>query len=91
MSKKLSFRQRFAQFFMIPQDLICKEPMVTMLGRQWVRIENYENLVEYQTDKIVVRVSGRKLEVLGTGLEIISYTNDEMYITGEIVGVSYSG
>ena len=86
---KASFPQRFAEMLKLPEDLVYKEPIVTMVGRRQLRIENYQNLLEYQTDKIVVRIQQCKLVIFGKHLEIVCYTNDEMYISGQIHHISY--
>ncbi len=87
--KEFSFKQYFTEMLKLPEDLVYKESLVTLLGRRQLRIENYQSLLEYQTDKIVIRVHKYKLLVIGKNLEIICYTNDEMYISGEIYSVSY--
>ena len=87
--KEFSFKQYFTEMLKLPEDLVYKDPMVTLLGRRQLRIENYQNLLEYQADNIVIRVHKYKLVVTGKNLEIVSYTNDEMYISGEIHCVSY--
>ena len=87
--KEFSFGKIFTEILKLPEDLIYKDALVTLLGCYQLRIENYQNLLEYQTDKIVLRVYKSKLVITGRKLEIISYTNDEMYISGEIYGVFY--
>ena len=87
--KKEAFPQRLAQMLKLPEDLVYKEPVVTMFGSHQLRIENYQNLLEYRTDKIVIRIQRYRLVVIGNAMEIICYTNDEMYISGEIFGISY--
>ena len=87
--KNDSFQERFAQILKLPEDLIYKEPIVSMLGCHQLRIENYQKLLEYHTDKIIVRIQLCKLIVSGKNLKIICYTNDEMYISGEIRCISY--
>ncbi len=88
--KKVSFQQHFAELLKLPQDLVYKDAVVTLLGSRQLRIENYQKLLEYQTDKIVVGVQPCKLVITGTNMEIVCYTNDEMYISGNIVSVSYA-
>ncbi len=87
--KKEAFPQRLAQMLKLPEDLVYKEPVVTMFGSHQLRIENYQNLLEYRTDKIVIRIQRYRLVVIGKAMEIVCYTNDEMYISGEIFGISY--
>ena len=87
--KDFTFKQHMSELLKLPADLTFQDPVVTLLGRRQLRIENYQNLIKYQSDTIVVRVHLCKLIITGNHLIINSYTNDEMHISGEIYSISY--
>ncbi len=89
MKKKISLKQYVTEVIKLPKDLVYQDPVITLFGSHQLCVENYQNLLEYHTERIVIRVHPCKLVIVGKKLEIVSYTNDEMHISGEICSISY--
>lgn len=89
MKKKISLRKCLTDLFKLPEDLVYQEPIITLLGSRQLLVENYQTLLEYQTERIVIRVRQYKLIILGKQLEILNYTSDEMHISGVISSIFY--
>lgn len=87
--KKASWREYVNKIFKLPEDLIFHDPVITLLGSQKLCIENFQTILEYRDERILVRVHQQKLLISGKNLEITYYTSDEMRICGEIHSVSY--
>lgn len=90
MHKKVSIKKYITEFLKLPEDLVYQEPILTLLGSRQLRVENYQSLLEYQTNRIVIRLHSYRLTIEGKNLRIVSYSSDEMYISGNIRCISYA-
>ena len=75
---------RVLEAMQIPPDLARRDCILTLCGGNEIYIENYRHILEYQEDEIRVLTKNGKVSVRGKRLAIISYTSDDMYITGQI-------
>ncbi len=80
----LSFREKIVSACNIPKDAALGYPITTLIGQNEIRVENYRGILEYADDKIRILTKIGQIQILGKGLEIPYYTNDEMKITGRI-------
>lgn len=65
-----------------------KLPLVEILDRQRVLIENHLGIVEYSATQIVVKEHTGKIVVRGNGLRLAVMTKERLVIRGEIFEVS---
>ena len=73
----------------VPKDVVLGVPLVTVIGQNEVCVENYRGILEY-TDKLIrIQTKLGKIHVLGRGLQIQYYNNDEMKITGHVMTIEY--
>ena len=77
-------KRKAAKASKFPEDVVLGMPNVEILGHSEMRIENYRGLIEY-TDQLV-RV---QIRITGKHLQVDSYTNDDMKITGKIQNIEY--
>ena len=77
-------KRKAAKASKFPEDVVLGMPNVEILGHSEMRIENYRGLIEY-TDQLV---SGQ-IRITGKHLQVDSYTNDDMKITGKIQNIEY--
>lgn len=90
MGRKVShFVERIASSMEIPQDLANRDVLVTATGSTRLCIENYKHIQEYTTTQILVLTKNGRLRIAGSSLEMQSYTNDEMLITGHITEIHF--
>ena len=73
----------------LPQDVIHGETILTFIGKQKLKIENYTHILIYSDDKIRIQAKLYKITVDGTHLYIRYYDKDEMEICGKINGVKF--
>jgi len=73
----------------VPKDLAFGSVIATITGQSEAFIENYRGIIEYTDHKIKLQTKTCKMELVGKGLNIEYYTNDEMKITGHINQINY--
>ena len=84
---KKNLKTRITDASGMPKDVVLGVPIVTIIGQDEVCVENYRGILEY-TDKLIrVQTKLGKIHVLGRGLQIEYYTNDEMKIMGHITQI----
>ena len=84
-----NLKSRIADVSGLPKDVVLGIPVLNILGQNEAYIENYRGILEY-TDKLIrIQTKLGKIHVLGRGLQIQYYNNDEMKITGHIMTIEY--
>lgn len=84
-----SFKNKIADVSECPKDVVLGQPVLTVLGRMELRIENYRGIIEYTDGLIRIQTKAGQIRVTGRQLKIEYYTNDEMKITGWIQSIEY--
>lgn len=87
--KSAHFKEYLVETMDIPRDLAYREPLVTVTGNTRLCIENYKSILEYTPTKLLLATGPGKLKIHGSGLKIVSYTNDEMRISGHIAEILF--
>ncbi len=73
----------------LPQDVLCEDSIITVLGKTRVKIENYRSILIYSDTRIKLQTKKDPVEVTGKQLRIQYYDKDEMEIWGHIEGIKY--
>ena len=86
---KKNLKTRITDASGMPKDVVLGVPLVTVTGQNEACIENYRGILEY-TDKLIrIQTKLGKIHVIGRGLQIEYYTNDEMKIVGHITMIEF--
>ncbi len=84
-----SIKNRIADASQLPKDVVLGQPILTVLGRMELGIENYRGITEYTDTLIRVRTKAGQIRISGKRLRIDYYTNDDMKVTGRIDSIDY--
>ena len=87
--EKGSFKRLLADVTNMPKDVVLGAPIVTITGQLEMSVENYRGIIEYTELLIRIKTKVGQLKIIGKGLQIEYYTNDEMKVKGRIVSVEY--
>lgn len=87
LSKKLA--ASMADSLQVPKDLAMGAVVATITGQTEAYIENYRGILEYTDTKIRLQTKTCRLEIIGSQLQIIYYTNDDMKIIGRMTQINY--
>lgn len=84
-----SFKNRIAEASELPKDVVLGQPVVTVLGRTELSIENYRGIIEYTDAIIRIQTKAGQIRITGKNLRVDYYTNDDMKLTGQIEVIEY--
>jgi len=88
-TQEYSFKNRIADASEFPKDVFLGQPILTVLGRMEINIENYRGITEYTDALIRIRTKTGQIRITGRALQIEYYTNDDMKVTGRIDSIDY--
>lgn len=73
----------------LPQDVVRKCPIITMVGRNQLHVENFKTILEYDENFIKIRTKDGILAVAGTNLKVLYFNCEEIKITGIIAEIRF--
>ena len=82
--ERKNWRENLVTSLEVPGDLAMKETIVTLTGRSHAVICNYNSILRYQQEEIIVLGFRGKVAIRGKRLMIPKYTPEEMQIHGII-------
>lgn len=86
---KLSCLEELSYHLKLPADVIAGAPIITIIGRNEICVENSKGIIEYDNNKVRLQSKACKICIEGKGLNILYFTEDEIRITGYIQGIYY--
>ena len=84
-----SLKNKIAEASGLPKDVVMGQPVVTVLGRMELNIENYRGIIEYTDALIRVQTKAGQIRITGKNLSVDYYTNDDMKLTGRIEAIEH--
>ncbi len=84
-----SFKNKIADVSELPKDVFLGQPVLTVLGRMELNIENYRGITEYTDTLVRIQTKAGQIRIAGQRLRIDYYTNDDMKVTGRIDSINY--
>ena len=84
-----AWRERLAQSLLLPGDLAYEDAIITLTGNREILLENYTRILDYHENLLLVQTKRCCLRIQGQQLKILSYTTDEMKVSGVFECISY--
>lgn len=84
MSKDRSMLHLLSEAVDFPQELLRGTPLVELTDHTRVLIENHGGVMEYERERICVRVRYGTLIILGNKLQICRMSSSQLVIVGQI-------
>ena len=75
--------------FEVPEEVIIRAPIVSMVGTQEVSVENFKTIVKYTSVEIRLSTTEGMLVIKGKNLEAKSMTSEKIKMRGMIEGISF--
>ncbi len=75
----------------LPMDVCLGELVISVIGRRAVYVENYRSILFYTDERLKIQGKSCKLVILGKGLTVEYYTEEEMKVNGLIERVELEG
>lgn len=73
----------------LPKEITLDLPLITVLGKEEISIENYKGMLEYSDEKVRINTSSGIIKLEGRGFYIRSITSECVIITGNIMKLEY--
>lgn len=67
----------------IPTDILAGDPIITIIGRNEITIENYKRIIEYTSKNIKIKTNIGNILIQGKDMKISYFGEDEMKIAGK--------
>lgn len=68
----------------LPKDVLSGAAVISMTGNTEILIENFKNIIKYQSDILTLQCKKNQIQILGKNLMIEFYTNEEIKVKGVI-------
>lgn len=85
-SRKL--RRWTAAILDLPQDVVQDLPRITMIGGVQLTVENHRGVLRFTPDNLMLAMEQGKLEITGKDLVIRTIGKEDVYVEGQIAGVT---
>ena len=84
-----SFKTQFSDVFELPEEILLDAPLIMLVGKRKIYLENHKGIALYQKDLIKVRVKSGILIIKGDKLKIEEIESENIYIQGKINELAY--
>ena len=68
----------------LPKEVMMNLPLITLIGKEDITVENYKSLLEYSEERIRINTSAGILRIEGKKLVLKQITSDNIVIAGNI-------
>lgn len=89
MGDEAGLRQRLAELFDLPRDIILDLPMISIVGNLNLEVENHRGIIKYNSNLIKIRVKRGQLIIQGRSLIVDQIREDKLMIAGKIDELSF--
>ena len=87
--KDSNIKATVADMLELPKEILLNIPLLTIIGREQLSIENYNGIVEYTDEQIRLNTSCGVLKIQGKNLSIKEITSENMDVYGIIFSLEY--
>ena len=75
----------------LPSDILTGDPIITIIGRNEISIENYRRIIEYTSKNIKILTNIGSISIQGKDIKISYFGKDEMKIAGKFELIKHNG
>ncbi|WP_128896051.1 sporulation protein YqfC [Longirhabdus pacifica] len=83
------FKKMTTRLLDLPEDVVFDLPRITMIGNMQCYIENHEGIIQFTSNKLLLKIPNGRIEVTGEDLVIRTILSEEMMLEGTIEGYRY--
>lgn len=78
----MGLRKHMTEALELPKEILLNLPLVSLIGREEVTIENYKGILEYGEETVRIGTVAGILQIEGKGLCLKQLTAECMVVTG---------
>ena len=87
MGRRENFAEKIARTADLDAEPMLRLPLIEIVGRQRVLVENHQGVNQYSCAQIGVKVSYGSVRIIGKGLRLLQMSKERLVITGCIDGI----
>lgn len=87
--EKVSVKEKFTRMLELPREIVLDVPKITMIGNNYMVVENYKGVMEYDDVKIRLNTGKGIIVIEGKKLSIKEITSEEIYVEGNVANVQF--
>lgn len=88
-ASKKNIKKNITEALELPKEILLNLPLVTIIGNEDFKIENYKNILEYSENKLKINTSCGILKIEGTSLTLKEISSEKLLISGIIKSFEY--
>ncbi len=86
---KINLRDKFISLLELPKEIVANLPLISIVGNEEIKIENYKNLIEYTQESIRINTSCGIFKIEGKKLILKHITAEAITVTGLVTKLEY--
>ena len=83
----MGLRKNVTEALDLPKEILLDLPLVTLIGREELTVENYRGILEYSEETVRIGTAAGILQLRGRGLCLKQLSAECMVITGKVEGL----
>lgn len=84
MIKKPNIKSRISESLELPKEVILNIPVLKVVGKNDIYIENHKGIVEYSSEILRINSEIGIIKIVGKNLYIKEINREELFILGDI-------
>ncbi len=89
MVNKSNIKWRIAESLELPKEVTLNIPVIKIMGRNDIYIENHKGIVEYSNEILRINSEIGIVKIMGKNLYIKEISREEIFITGDISTIEF--
>ena len=85
----MGLRKNMTEALELPKEIMLNLPLISLVGREEVTIENYRGILEYSEEVVRIGTAAGVLCLKGNGLCLKQLSAECMVVTGTITGMEF--
>ncbi|MBO5329916.1 sporulation protein YqfC [Anaerotignum sp.] len=85
----MGLRKNVTEALELPKEIMLNLPLISLVGREEVTIENYKGILEYGEELVRIGTAAGVLRLTGSGLCLKQLSAECMVVTGRIENLSF--
>lgn len=73
----------------LPKDVLLGASIISMTGNTDILIENFKNIIKYETDLLLIQCKRNRIQIIGKNLKLEQYSKEELKVQGIIHEIKF--
>ena len=85
----MGLRKNVTEALELPKEIMLNLPLISLIGREEVTIENYKGILEYDEEMVRIGTAAGVLRLTGKELCLKQLSAECMVVTGKIENIGF--